>query len=155
MTKKHDSEKELKQKIEELEESRKRIAAELANYRKRVEAQKIDSIEFANANFMAEVTPVIDSFERALIDTPDDAFSKGMTQIKKQLEYILISKGLKQIEVKPGDKFDHNFHHAISSVPDDKIPLDYITNVSKSGWLFNSKVIKAAEVIVSRGQEEK
>lgn len=152
MTKKHDSTKKLEEKIQELESGWKRTAADFDNYKKRNEEMRGESIEYAKADFMTKITPVLDNFRRAFSHTPNNDFTKGVKQIEKQLEDILTSEGLERINVKPGDKFDCNLHEAISCEVNDKIPMDHIITEVESGWKYKNKVLKPAKVRVSKGK---
>ena len=139
-----------KEKTQELEEALKRSLADFDNYRKRTEAQKIELISFAKADFMAKITPVLDNFGRAFehLDVTDPKIA-GIKQIEKQLEDILASEGLKRISTQ--GEFNPNLHEAIS-YEENEIPADSIIGEAESGWEFNGKVIKPAKVRVSKGK---
>jgi len=154
MTKKHDPSRPVRAeagKIKELENTCKRIAADFDNYKKRNEEMRGELIEFAKADFITKITPVLDNFRRAFQHAPNDEFSKGVKQIEKQLEDILISEGLERINIKPGDKFDCNFHEAISCEPNNH-PVDTIIAEVESGWKYKNRVLKPAKVRVSKGK---
>lgn len=150
MTKKHESDKELKERISDLEDSLKRTAADFANYKKRVEAQQGDLIEFAKAEFVSKITPVLDNFRRAFEHAPDNDFAKGIKQIEKQLEDLLRAEGLEKIEAEAGQDFDHNFHEAISCEENKDVESNHIIAVLETGWKYNNRVIKPAKVRVSK-----
>ncbi len=148
--KKHDQTKELKAKIKELEDGWKRTQADFENYRKRSEAERGEILNLMKADFIAKITPVLDNFRRAFLHAPDDDFARGVKQIEKQLEDILVAEGLQKIPAKTGDKFDCNLHEAISCEPNKKIPADHILSEVESGWTFQGQVIKPAKVRVSK-----
>lgn len=153
MTKKHlDNTKKLHGKIKELEDGWRRTVADFENYKKRNEEMRGELIEYAKADFITKITPVLDNFRRAFSHAPNDEFAKGVKQIEKQLEDILIFEGLERINT--SDKFDPNLHEAISSEPNEKIPADHIIAETESGWKFNNHVIKPAKVRVSKGKIE-
>lgn len=141
----------LELKVQELQTSLARSLADFDNYRKRTEAQKLELISFAKADFMTKITPVLDNFSRAFqhLDMTDPNIS-GVKQIEKQLEDILSSEGLKKIVAT--DEFNPSLHEAISYEESDTIPADHIIAVAESGWQFNSRVIKPAKVRVSKGK---
>jgi len=152
MTKKHSYSENLQVKIKELENTCKRIAADFANYKKRNEEIRGELIEFAKADFITKITPVLDNFRRAFSHAPNDEFAKGIKHIEKQLEDILISEGLQKIAANPGDKFDCNLHEAISCEKNNKVPPDHIIAETESGWKYKNRVLKPAKVRVSRGK---
>ncbi len=139
-------------KIKELEDGWKRTQADFENYRKRVEAERGEILEMMRADFLTKITPVLDNFRRAFAHAPEDAFARGVKQIEKQLEDILVSEGLQKIPADTGSKFDPNIHEAITHEPNKKIPLDHIIAELESGWMYNNRVIKPAKVRVSKGK---
>ncbi len=139
-------------KIKELEEGWKRTQADFENYCKRNEEQRGEVLNLMKADFLGKITPVLDNFRRAFEHAPDSDFAKGIKQIEKQLEDILIAQGLEKIPANPGDKFDCNIHEAISCEQNKKIPLDHIIAETESGWMFSDRVIKPAKVRVSKGK---
>ncbi|MBM2820573.1 MAG: molecular chaperone GrpE (heat shock protein), molecular chaperone GrpE [Candidatus Berkelbacteria bacterium] len=140
------------QKIKDLEEGWKRTQADFENYRKRQEEQRGEILNMMRADFLAKITPVLDNFRRAFEHAPDDEFAKGVKQIEKQLEDILISEGLQKIPANSGEKFDPSIHEAISCEQNKKVSSDYIIDEIESGWMFEGKVIKPAKVRVSKGK---
>lgn len=158
MTKKHGKDNrdnriiKLEEKISELENGWKRTAADFDNYRKRNEEIQSQLLEFSKADFITKITPVLDNFRRAFVHAPNDGFACGIKQIEKQLEDILVSEGLERIDVKVGDKFDHNLHEAISFEKNNKISTDHIIAEVESGWKYKDKVLKPSKVRVSKGK---
>lgn len=153
------------EKIRELEILCKRTQADFENYKKRTENMQAEVLNYAKADFMAKITPVLDNFHRAfehapahqpnpqgVTGGPDDDFATGIKQIEKQLEDILILEGLQKIPANAGDKFDHNLHEAISCEPNKDIEADHIIAQIESGWKYNDRLIKPAKVRVSKGK---
>jgi molecular chaperone GrpE len=138
-------------KIQEMEEALKRSLADFDNYRKRTETQKLEMVNFAKADFMTKITPVLDNFGRAFehLDITDPKIA-GIKQIEKQLEDILATEGLKKIETI--GEFNPNLHEAISYEENADTPSDHIIAEAESGWAFNERVIKPAKVRVSKGK---
>jgi len=144
---------ELKKQIEELKTGWQRTQADFENYRKRVEGERLENLAYARAEFISQLTPVLDNFYRAFSGTKkDDPTIQGFLQIKKQLEEILAEEGLEKIPAKPGNKFDPRLHEAISSESHRTIAADCIIAEVESGWMFQDKVLKPAKVRVSKGE---
>jgi len=139
-------------KIKELEDGWKRTQADFENYKKRAEEQKGEILMMMKADFLTKITPVLDNFRRAFLHAPDDDFARGVKQIEKQLEDILLAEGLQKIPADAGEKFDPTIHEAISCEENKKIPADHIIAETESGWVFEGKVIKPAKVRVSKGK---
>lgn len=144
--------KELEKRIIELEEGWKRTQADFENYKKRAEVQRSEVLHLMRADFLTKITPVLDNFRRAFAHAPNDDFARGIKQIEKQLEDILISEGLKKIPAEVGINFDPNIHEAIIHESNKKVPADHIIAELESGWMFDGRVIKPAKVRVSKGK---
>ena len=152
MTKKKPQLKDLENQIKTLVEGWKRSRADFENHKKRSEEARGEMLNLLKADFLIKITPVLDNFRRAFAHAPDDDFSRGVKQIEKQLEDILVSEGLEKISADSGTKFDHNIHEAISHEPNAKIPLDHIIAETESGWKIGPRVLKPAKVRVSKGK---
>ena len=152
--------------LDPLEESTKEAAhwkdlaarnqAELDNYRKRMAREKSDAIKFANGSLLSELLPVIDSFQMGLTaainEDPDSIISKGMEMVQKQLEEFFSSQGALAIS-SVGKEFDPNLHEAISQESSDKVPNGHIITEIRKGYTLNDRLLRAANVIVSKGPE--
>ncbi|MCL5795816.1 MAG: nucleotide exchange factor GrpE [Patescibacteria group bacterium] len=150
--------KELEQQIQDLKNGWQRTQADFENFRKRAEGLKSEWIKMANTDLMLKVLPVMDNFRRANQHTPqnlkDDNWVIGIKQIEKQLENILSEEGLKKIETKSGDEFDHNLHEAISYEENKELPENKIIEVTEEGYQFTDKVLRPAKVRVSKGLDK-
>lgn len=158
---------ELKAKLEETENSRKRLAADYSNLERRMRDDRAVLEERALSHWLHKLFPVLDNFYRASTHAPtisldddrttlsEEAFQKihayfeGLRQIEKQLETIVADAGLTRIPTQ-GAHFDHNLHEAISYEASD-LPAETIIDEIESGWLLNGKVVKPAKVRVSKG----
>ena len=133
-----------------------RNQAELDNYRKRMAREKSDAIKFANGSLLSELLPVIDSFQMGLIaainEDPDSIISKGMEMVQKQLEEFFSSQGAVAIS-SVGNEFDPNLHEAISQESSDEVPNGHIITEIRKGYTLNDRLLRAANVIVSKGPE--
>ncbi|MFA6492746.1 MAG: nucleotide exchange factor GrpE [Patescibacteria group bacterium] len=143
---------ELEKQIQELKIGWQRTQADFDNYQKRIESEKLENLAYTKAEFMTKLTPVLDNFYRAFAQIKkDDQISNGFRQIQKQLEDILKEEGLEKIPANSGDKFDPNFHEAISYEENSQVK-DTIIDTYESGWQFENKVLKPAKVRVSKGK---
>src|SRR5439155_1496896 len=101
-----------------------RKQAEFENYRKRMDCDKYDFMQFASADLMKELLNVLDSFELALKNAAtqnnEQNVLRGFELIYKQIEDTLARFGLKPIEAK-GKKFDPHFHQAVSTEATDEV----------------------------------
>lgn len=136
-----------------------RTQAELDNFRKRSEQERLSLIKYANTNLVSDILPVLDNFKRAAVHAPETSdahilnWITGIKAIEKQLEDVLRQSGLQEIEVHIGDQFNHNLHEAISHDASEA-PEDTILEVRESGYMFNEKVLRPVKVRVSAGPHE-
>jgi molecular chaperone GrpE len=129
-----------------------RKAADFENFRKRMNRDKQDSIDFANQSLLLDLIPVLDDFDRALLSAESSrdftALYEGVGMIAKRLSSTLDSKwGLKGY-VSVGMPFDPNFHEALmmdksSAVTEQTVQMDLL-----KGYALKDRVIRSAKVKV-------
>src|SRR5512135_3507950 len=91
-----------------------RAVAEFQNYKKRMDRDRESDKAIMKGDLIKRFLPVLDDLERALQNPSEDqAWVSGIELIKRKLQSILDSEGLKRIEAE-GQLFDPNFHEAIS-----------------------------------------
>src|SRR6202521_3194654 len=91
-----------------------RLQAEFENARKRTAREQQDFREYALADAIRALLPILDSFERALQTgaMEKSEFHGGVELIYKQLHDALLKLGLRPIPAK-GEPFDPHLHEAI------------------------------------------
>ncbi|MDD3067144.1 MAG: nucleotide exchange factor GrpE [Candidatus Gracilibacteria bacterium] len=138
-------------KIAELENNWKRCAAELENYRKQVERERLDFAQYANAKALIALLPVLDNFQRANAHLPAELekneWVKGIAGVEAQLEETLTSLGLQKIPVKAGDSLDPNKHEAIAMGEGES---GKIIDILEDGYELHGKILRAAKVRVGK-----
>jgi len=129
-----------------------RTAAEFDNYRKRMERERRDLSEYAAADVLRDVLPILDNFERALAApaTPEtDAFRKGIELIHKQMLDLLKKRGVKPIEALGAD-FDPNFHQAVIHEPSADHREGEVMAELQRGYLLGDRLLRPAMVKVAK-----
>ncbi len=145
--------KELEKKNAELLDSWQRDKAEFVNSRKRDEEQKKEFLKFAKADTIAELLPVLDSFESAFKNKEawekvDKNWRVGVEYIQSQLMTTLNNHGLSVINPL-GQKYDAKRDEAVETVPvDSEEDNDKILDVMQVGYELNGKEIRAPKVKV-------
>jgi molecular chaperone GrpE len=92
-----------------------RTAAEFDNYRKRVERERRELSEYAGADILTDLLPIVDDLERALqapAGGDAETYRRGVELIHRQMLTLLQKRGVKPIEA-VGTQFDPNFHEAV------------------------------------------
>ena len=126
-----------------------RTAAEFDNYKKRTEREKITTAEFAKSQLMKKILPCVDNMDRALAaDKSGEDYAKGLEMILKQLDEILKSAGLTEIEAE-GQTFDPNIHEAVMHVDDESKGEKEVVTVLQKGYKMGDTVIRPAMVSVA------
>lgn len=149
------------QKIAELEESLAaekdryvRLYAEFDNYRRRTANEALELRKTASADLISSLLPVLDDFDRAMAElekSEDKSAYEGVKLIQDKFVGVLKSKGLEAIEVQGGDKFDVNFHEAITQIPaPDKKLKGKIVDVVEKGYMLNEKILRYSKVVTGQ-----
>ncbi|MBN1941026.1 MAG: nucleotide exchange factor GrpE [Candidatus Diapherotrites archaeon] len=149
---KHDSKD---AEIKELKDTLQRLQADFENTLKRIERQKQDFIEIANAQMILELLPMLDSFESAeqKIGSGKENPKEGIELLHKQFSGILQRHGLEKINAK-GKKFDALCHEISGYSHDPKQEDSIITEEVQKGFLLKGKLLRAAKVKINKKTEE-
>jgi molecular chaperone GrpE len=132
-----------------------RAQADYINYKKRIEQEKEEVGQLANAILVLNLLPVLDDWERALASIPDDqtdlGWMEGIRLIERKLRGFLESQGLSPIEA-VGQPFDPNLHEATMQGKGEE---GIVVEELQKGYKFRDKVIRPSKVVVGNGEEEK
>src|SRR5262245_6298606 len=141
----------LRKEKQELYDRLLRKQAEFENFRKRTEREKIESYDFAVANFILGLLPALDGLERGLSVTEGEtveSYKKGIELILKQLRDQLASAGVQPIRV-TGKMFDPNFHQAVMREENSVLPENEIIEEMQRGYTFKDRLLRPSMVKVA------
>jgi len=129
-----------------------RLFAEFENYKRRTTKERIELFKTANQEVLLAMLPVLDDFDRAIIEinkSEDELLTKGVELIHEKLKSTLVAKGLEQVDVKAGDAFDADFAEAITQIPaaSDKMK-GKIVDVLEKGYKLGDKIIRFPKVVI-------
>ena len=147
-------EEELRRERDALQDRLLRTAAEFDNYRKRIEKERRELAEYASAEIVSEMLPIIDNLERALQAPPAgdvDSFRKGVDLIHKQMLELLRKRGVKAIEALGAD-FDPNVHEAVLHEPSDTHRDGEVMQELQRGYRLGERLLRPAMVKVAKRQ---
>jgi len=144
----------LKDELSQEKDKFLRLFAEFENYKRRTSKERIDLFSTASQDVIQSLLPVIDDFDRALIEMSkheETELSKGVKLIKNKLQSTLEQKGLSLIEVNNGDIFDSDIHEAVTqiSAPNDELKGKIIEVIEK-GYKLGDKVIRFPKVVIGK-----
>jgi molecular chaperone GrpE len=135
--------------IAALEDRLKRALADLDNYRKRSAKELDRRVLESRESMLRDWLEGLDSLDRALQMEPEGPAAPGLRAVLEQLESILARYGVSRIgEV--GEQFDPERHEAVSVREDAEAPDRTITDVARSGYALGDRVLRPAQVVVSR-----
>src|SRR5690606_11880999 len=97
-----------------------RLYAEFDNYKRRVAKERIELMQSAGKDVIANLLPVLDDLDRALkaFETATEVapIQEGVSLVTQKLKNTLTNQGLKEME-SIGKPFDADLHEAITNVP--------------------------------------
>jgi molecular chaperone GrpE len=126
-----------------------RRQAEFDNFRRRAEREKSEVLEYAGAESVSAILPILDDFERALkVECTGKEYARGMEMIYQRLSEALKKLGLEPITAK-GQKFDPNFHHAVDMVETDDVEDHTVLDEYQQGYKFRGRLLRPAMVKVA------
>lgn len=143
---------ELKKKSEELEYEKKKAQADFQNYKKREDQRKDRWQKQAQETLAEDLIEVMDNLERALASADEDsALVKGVKMVADQLYQTLQKKGLERIDAE-GEEFDPRYHKAVETREHEE--HNQVLEQKRIGYRFEDKVLREAEVVVSKTEGE-
>src|ERR1700675_3131040 len=127
-----------------------RTQAEFENARRRAAKEQQDFRDYAAADAIKALLPVIDSFERALqVKSEPGDFRNGVELIYKQLQDFLTKLGVRAIPAK-GEPFDPRFHEAIEMVETNEAPDHHVLEELQRGYKVKDRLLRPAMVKVAK-----
>jgi len=127
-----------------------RTQAEFENARRRAAKEQQDFRDYAAADAIKALLPVIDSFERALqVKSEPGDFRNGVELIYKQLQDVLTKLGVRAIPAK-GEPFDPRFHEAIEMVETNEAPDHHVLEELQRGYKVKDRLLRPAMVKVAK-----
>jgi molecular chaperone GrpE len=134
----------------QLEDRYKRALADLDNYRKR-SAREVDRrVAESRESQMRDWLEVVDGLDRALrMAEPENPMAQGLRAVLDQMEAILARQGVERIG-RAGEQFDPIRHEAVGVREANDVPDRTVLDVTRSGFASGDRVVRPAEVIVSR-----
>ena len=134
-----------------------RVQADFINYKHRVERERDEQAKFAKADLILKLLPVLDDFSRAQETMPPEVASsdwaKGIELVERKLMTILEEEGVSRIEAE-GKDFDPQEHDALSYEESDEYEEGKVKAIFRSGYRLNGRVIRPAQVAVSKGDKK-
>ena len=142
---------EMHKQLADFKDALQRLQAEFENYKKRVDKEKLQVKQFAVAEFVKSLLPVLDSFElalKAIGNSSDAKLVKGMEMIYAQFYSVLESQGLRPIRAL-GDRLDPYKHEVLMQEGTHENSKDgLIAEEFQRGYVFGDIVLRYSKVKV-------
>lgn len=133
----------------EIQELLQRRQAEFDNYRRRIERERGELLEFASMDTIKALLPVLDDFQRALkVESADREYARGMELIHQRLCEALSKLGLEPISSEV-PLFNPHIHHAVEMVETKEHPDQTILEEYQPGYYFKGRLLRPAMVKVA------
>jgi molecular chaperone GrpE len=133
----------------ELQERFLRRQAEFENFRKRARREREEYLEFAGADTMTALLPILDDFERALqVACADAEYVRGIELIYQRLMDVMKKMGLEPLQA-AGRKFDPNLHHAVDRVQSEEAEEDTVLDEMQRGYNYKGRLLRPSMVRVT------
>lgn len=147
-----------KEKYHEANNSYLKVLAEMENFKKRINDERIRERKYASQNLLEKLVGAIDIFDKVVSFVPEDEVLKnylmGFQMINNNLKQILEDEGVKKI-ISVGNEFNPNFHNAVETVYDETKKENTVLEEIQSGYMYKDRVLRAALVKVNKKMEEK
>ncbi|HIC10877.1 MAG TPA: nucleotide exchange factor GrpE [Campylobacterales bacterium] len=142
---------ELEAKLKECEDKYVRVFAEFENYKKRLEKEKLQAIEYSLENFAKDILPVLDHLHMAIKSAETDPnveqLKEGVEITLKNFLSMLQKHGVEKIDTQNG--FDPNLHEAVMRVDSDEVESGEIVEVLQDGYKLRERVLRATMVSIA------
>jgi molecular chaperone GrpE len=148
-----EQQRDLQSELEVMADRYKRALADLDNYRKRSARETERRIVESKESLLRDWLQPVDSVERAILMQPDgdEAVGEGLRAVLEQMEAVLARQGVERIGA-AGEQFDPERHEAVGVRPTSEVPDRTVVEVARSGFKLGDRVLRPAQVIVSRDE---
>ena len=150
---------ELKQELEKAKNDVLLDKDEEVNFKKRVDADKNQMIEYANQKILEKMITQLDMFDKVVSMPTEDPVLKnyllGFQMINNNLKQVLEEEGVKKIECKLYEKLDPKYQHALQTAWDEDYEEDVVLQELQTGYLYKGRVLRPTLVKVNKKEEGK
>ena len=141
----------------DIQEKSDRRLKDFENYRYRMDRERRGAFIDQICNLAVQMLPVLDNFDRALEaadrlngqKSPEfQHFYDGIVLVHQQINEVISGMGVEPIK-SIGERFDPNFHEAVSAVDRDDLPGNTVIDEMLRGYRIGNRVIRHSMVRVT------
>jgi molecular chaperone GrpE len=140
----------LKQEIKDKDDKLLRNYAEFQNYQKRMQKELNFKEDELKKKYLLELLDLKELLEKAYEDKDP---KEALKLLLKNINNFFEKEEIKLIECM-GKSFDHNLHHAVTTIEKDDCEDDIIIEEVKKGYMINEKLLRPSHVIVTKKENK-
>lgn len=140
--------KTLESKLQDSEQHKLYMQADLENYKKHIDKTFANEVEHANEKLLKDILNIVDDFERSLTTIKDVEDLKGITLVYNNLIKLLHSYNIKKIDCL-GKQLNVNYCEVLLQEESDK-PEGTVIEELQKGYIYKNKVLRFAKVKVAK-----
>jgi len=141
--------KKLQLELKEKEDKLLRSYADLQNYQKRMEKELQIKEEETKKKYISELIDFNELLKKAYEDNDP---KNGLKLMLNNIENFFEKEQIKSINC-VGEKFNHNLHHAVTTIEKNDCEDEIIVEEVKKGYMINNKLLRPSHVIVAKKKE--
>ncbi|MDP6227656.1 MAG: nucleotide exchange factor GrpE [Dehalococcoidia bacterium] len=130
-----------------------RAQAELANFRRRTEEERVSQARYSNGRLLTRLLPIVEELDLAVTHAgkggPNASWLEGVMLIQRKLRNMLASEGVTAVD-SLGALFNPLEHEALGTVETTEYPDGYVAQAIRPGYRLHDRVIQPAQVMVAR-----
>ena len=139
-----------------------RAQAEMANFRRRTDEDRINNAKYSNSRLISNILPVLEELDLAISHTESSAENnvnstgqllEGIKLIQRKLTGVLESEGVVAIEA-VGLMFNPLEHEAVGTEETTEIDAGYVTEILRPGFRLHDRIIRPAQVMVAMAPKD-
>ena len=144
----------LKQERDSLLDRAARLQAEFDNARRRSLREQQEFKEYALADALKSLLPILDSLDRAVqTSAKAEDLKAGVQLIDKQFHDALAKLGVEPVPAR-GEVFDPNLHQAVQMVETDEAEDNHVIDELQRGYKLKDRLLRPAMVRVARNPKK-
>ena len=128
-----------------------RMRAETDNLRKRLQKEKLDSIQFANERLIKQLIPIFENLDRALKapDTNVESLKEGVQLTADQALALFKKENVEPIK-SVGELFDPSIHEVLSQMESNDHDENTVIEEFSKGYRMNGRVLIPSRVVIAK-----
>ncbi|MBR4741576.1 MAG: nucleotide exchange factor GrpE [Desulfovibrio sp.] len=135
----------------EMEDLRLRQAAEMENFKKRLQREQQEQMQYASEKVLGDLLPTLDNLEYALQYSNVAEACKDMLQGVAMTHKLLLDAVQKHGLVpvgEVGEQFDPQIHEAVGFDPQSELEKGSVAKVLQRGYKLGQRLLRPARVMI-------